>query len=451
MGAACALLLGVSAAPGAEAAPAAWSQPALLSSCPAAGAPLVVFPSDSPFHGTGPGAIVWSNSPACPGGERTHLMALSEGDVPGRRGLPRSASGRAFVLRGPLVAGGGPFGQIVIAGSPAARPGKAQLIQGPASGPFSAAAIAPATAPLALSSAYLGDVALAAGSPGSAGAIGVSVERHLAHRFNPRIGVRAPGGGAVRALTVALDYRSDAVAVWEQAGTLYARDLPASGAPRAIQRLGRAGADVHVVALRSDDERAIVAWSDERGGLSSVYVDLSAPGVRFGAPTLLERFADPEGLAPPAASPRLVRLRSESVMMAWAGAAEGHWVLRTGAVDLLGVRALTTIAASRSGSGDALLAALAPAPDGSALALWTEPAAGPQGRPDLTRQALMAARGIDMYPGLTRFSAAEQVAPAGVLGAPTVAFDPSSGRALAVWGSVAGGLEYALRAAPPGP
>jgi hypothetical protein len=417
----------------------------------------VVFPSDSPIHRTGLGAIVWSNSRACPGGERTHLAALSESDLPGRTVLPRSASGRAFVLRGPLLAGGGPFGQIVLAGFPAARAGQAQLIQGPASGPFSAPAIAPAAAPLALEQAYLGDVALSAAAPGPAGAIGVSVERHLAHRFNPRITARASGGGAVRALTVALDYRSDAVAVWEQAGSLFARDLPAAGSPRAIQRLGAAGAGVHVVALRSDDERAILAWSEERAGISSVYMDLSAPGVRFGTPTLLERFVDPSGLAPPPASPRLVRLRSESVMMAWAGAAEGHWVLRTAAVDLLGVGAVTTIAAAPGGSGDALLAALAPAPDGSALAVWTEPS-GPPGHPDLSRQALMAASGIDMYPGLTRFAAPEQVAPAGplgapagALGAPAVAFDPSSGRALAVWDSAAGGVEYALRGAPQGP
>ena len=275
------------------------------------------------------------------------------------------------------------MGQVVLAGFASTLHGQAQLIQGPAAGPFAAAAGAPAGAgaPLALDSAYLGDVALAAGSPAAPGAIGVSIERHLAHRFNPRIAIRAGGGGPVRALSVALDYRSDAVAVWEQGGYVYARDQPASGTARAAQRLGRSGPEVHVAALRSDDERAIVAWSDERAGVTSVYLDLSAAGARFGAPVLLERFTDPQGLAPPAASPRLVRLRSESVMLAWAGAAGGRWVVRTAAVDLLGVRAVTTIAAGPGGSGDALLAGLAPAPDGSALALWSEPARAASGSP----------------------------------------------------------------------
>jgi hypothetical protein len=438
-------------APGARAAgdAPAWSPPAVLSACPLAGAPLVVFPSDSPVHGTGPGAVVWSDSPACPGGERAHVAALGQGDLPRAGRLPRSAASRAFVLRGPLVAGGGPLGQIVIAGASAARRGEAQLIQGPAAGPFSAPGLGrAATAPLALDSAYLGDVAFASGAPGGAGATAVSVERHGARRFNAALAARAPGGGAVRGLTVALDYRSDALAVWEQAGTLYARDLPASGSPRAIQRLGGASPAVHVAAVRSDDERAIVAWSDERAGVSSVYVELSAPGVRFGAPTLLERFADPEGTAPPTASPRLVRLRSESVMLAWAGAAAGHWVLRTAAVDLLGVRAIGTIAAA---AGDVLLADLAPAPDGGALALWTEPQTGAQGGPDLARQALMAAHGIDMYPGLTRFGAPEQVAAHGPVGAAAVAFDPSDDRAVAVWSGIGGALEYAVRTPPPGP
>jgi hypothetical protein len=450
--AACGLIGALPAAPAARAAgeAPAWSLPAVLSACPVAGAPLVVFPSDSPLHATGAGALVWENSRACPGGQRMHLAALGEGDLPGPARLPRSGGGRAFLLRGALVAGGGPLGQIVIAGSSAVRPGEAQLVQGSAAGPFSAPALGRAAAPpLALDSAYLGDVALASGAPGGAGAIAVSIERHGARRFNAAIAARAPGGGTVRGLTVALDYRSDAVAVWQQAGALYARDLPASGPPRSIQRLGSAGPEVHVAAMRSDDERAIVAWSDERAGVSSVYAVLTAPGVRFGVPTLLERFIDPEGMAAPAASPRLVRLRSESVMMAWAGAVAGHWVLRTAAVDLLGVRAINTISAA--GGGDALLADLAPAPDGGALALWTEPRAGTQGAPDLARQALMAAHGFDLYPGLTRFGEPEQVAAPGPVGSAAVAFDPSDDRALAAWSGAGGALEFALRSPPPAP
>ncbi|HYB24043.1 MAG TPA: hypothetical protein VED41_09620, partial [Solirubrobacteraceae bacterium] len=45
-----------------------WSAPAALSRCPAEAPARVVFPSDSPSHGTGPGAIVWSAAAGCPGG-----------------------------------------------------------------------------------------------------------------------------------------------------------------------------------------------------------------------------------------------------------------------------------------------------------------------------------------------------------------------------------------------
>ena len=147
--------------------------------------------------------------------------------------------------------------------------------------------------------------------------------------------------------------------------------------------------------MLSDDRRAIVAWADGRGSETTVYLDRSATGVRFGAPQLLERFHDPDGLPSPAASPSLVRLSSESVLLAWAGSAAGHWVIRAAPVDLNGLGAISTIAAP---SGDALLADLTAGPVGDALVLWTEPAPTAAGAPDMQRQALFAARGYDAAP-----------------------------------------------------
>ena len=129
-----------------------------------------------------------------------------------------------------------------------------------------------------------------------------------------------------------MDYRSEVLAVWVQGGTLYARLLPGQGAARPAERLARVGAHPHIAALLSDDGRAIVAWSEQRGARTSVYIDRSGSGVRFRAAELLERFEDPDGLTAPAASPSLVRLSSESVMLAWAGASAGHWVVRTASV-----------------------------------------------------------------------------------------------------------------------
>ena len=165
--------------------------------------------------------------------------------------------------------------------------------------------------------------------------------------------------------------------------------------------------------------------------------------MRFGAPRLLERFDNPAGLPYPATSPRLIRLSSESVMMAWTGAQQGHWVVRAAAIDLNGLRKTSTI--SDPGS-DALLSDLEPGPTGEALALWSEPQRTPDGRLDLGRQALVAARGIDAYPGRTIFGQPEQIAAAGPNEDATVAFDPASDRALALWRGERGAVQYAIRA-----
>ena len=72
-------------------------------------------------------------------------------------------------------------------------------------------------------------------------------------------------------------------------------------------------------------------------------------------------------------------------------------------------------------------------------------------RVDLQRQAIFAARGFDAYPGRTVFGAAEQVAtPAAVTDA-TVALDPASDRALALWRGEGARVEYAIRTGPSGP
>ncbi len=491
--------------PAAAAAP--WSAPATLGPCPASEAPLVIFPSNSPTHATGPGAIVWDAANECPGGEGTQVAPLVGGDVPGPSTVPRTADGRALRLRGPLAASGGPYGRIVLAGSSAVSPAQppatsqpagtaplqGELVEGSALGPFSAPAAAssesalgpfsvPAggsreTAPVALTTAYLGDVALASPSYARDGeGVRLRVQRHRAQVFARSIAVSSPDSGRVTALTVALDYRSDALAVWRQGESIYARDLPASGRTRApIQRLGPAfGPPSRIAALLSDDNRGIVAWSSTQSGAeTSVYLDRSAGGVRFGAPQLLERFADPASLAPPDASsqgatsreasspeasspegssPRLVRLSSESVMLAWTGSNGSNWLVRTAAIDLNGLGAVTTISPA---GHDSLLAALAPGPDGEALALWTEPqreldgalnaAPSTDARPEADRQAIFAARGIDAYPARTIFGEPEEVAAPGTNSGATVAFDPDGGRAVAAWRGEGGEIDYSIR------
>jgi hypothetical protein len=245
-----------------------------------------------------------------------------------------------------------------------------------------------------------------------------------------------------------MDFRSDALLAWAQGGSVWVRDLPAKGPPRAPRRLGPSGSAPHVAALLSDDNRGMVMWSARHGNVTETYLDYSSTGPRFGRPSLLERDDDPPGITPPASSPLLIRLSSESVMSAWAGVENGDWVIRTAPIDQRGLQAVSTI--SPPGT-NALLSALAPGPRGEALALFTEPETGGDGGPAASSETLWAARGIDAAPGRTVFALPEQVAPAGVIAGATVAVEPGSDRALAAWRGAGGQIVYSLRAPDPAP
>jgi len=460
-----------------------WSQPAILSDCPGTGAPHVVFPSDSPTEGTGPGAIVWSVTAPCPTGAGVLLAPISADDLPGQPAAPRTAAGATIALRGPVSATGGPYGRVVIAaastgepdpeavleasgkGTPTTGPrprrkgapkggggrgmreGELLLTEGAAGGPFAAPlALGGPAGTFAFATAYLGDAALASlADPHGQINVQLRVQRHHAQRFAAPAEVTATGAGAdsIEALTVALDFRSDRLVVFSREGSLFARELPGKGAPHALQRLGPSSpAGARIAAVISDDDRAIVAWTVRHDGQTSVYVSQSQPGVRFTQPQLLEAFPDPPGLPGYVDSPQLVRLSSESVMLAWTGAVAGHWAIRAAAIDQRGVLPPSTISPA---GRDALLAGLAAGPNDEALTLWSEPQSTAAGL-DLGEQAIFAARGFDGYPEQVKFAGPELLAAPGPNSDATVAFDPDSDRAVAAWRTGAGALAYAVRA-----
>jgi hypothetical protein len=138
-----------------------------------------------------------------------------------------------------------------------------------------------------------------------------------------------------------------------------------------------------------------------------------------------------------------VRLRSESVMLAWAGAPAGRWAVRTAAVDLRGPGTATTVSPP---GADALLDGLAPAPDGGALAFWRQPSETSGGGLDLANASLLTAWGTDVHPDRTSFHGAELLTGPGSNDAPALAVDPTSDRALAVWRGPGGDLLYSVRA-----
>ena len=428
-----------------------WSAPAVLSPCAAGAAAQVVFPSDSPSHATGAGAIVWSAAAGCAGGEGARVAAIGAGDAPGRSAIPRTATGQPLAPHGPLLAAGAAHGQVVIAGSAPGDEKAGLVVQGTAGGPF--AALQPAgssKAPLALATAYLGDLALASTparvrspSENAISGFDVHVERFYSSHLGREVAVRTAGSGPVQELTLAMDYRSEVLAVWIQEGAIYARVVPADGAPQPLQRLTRVGEHPHLGALLSDDGRAIVAWSEQQGAQTRVYIDRSGSGARFRAAQLLERFEDPDGLTAPADSPSLVRLSSESVMLAWAGSAAGHWVVRTASVDMNGVGAPGTIATP---GADDLLAGLTAGPAADALVLWTQPLPSATGLPDLEHESIFAARGFDAAQQRAAFGAPELVAAPAPVHDLSAELDPGSDRPVAVWQGEADRIEYSVRA-----
>jgi len=392
------------------------------------------------------------------GGRRTSGVPARSADArhgPRRGRVERGAqlpAGRGHVRRADRR--GRRTGQPVLRARARRRQAGDAPAAGAAAGPFSPlGALAGTVASSSLFTAYLGDVGLATPIAGGLDNDGLElrIERYYAHALSPTITV-AGQGGAIESPTVSLDFRTDAILVWRQAGALWARDLPASGRAQPTQRLAAAARAPRVSALISDNNRAMVAWADQEGGQTSIYFDYSASGVRFGKPQLLERFANPSGVPYPQTSPRLVRLSSESVMLAWTGAQDGRWVVRTAAVDLHGLRKASTIS---DPAANALLSDLQPGPDGEAIALWGEPQIGAGGKLDFGTQALVAARGIDARPGVTIFGGPEQVAPPGPAGVPTLvaeqksdatlAFDPSSDRALALWRGTGERIYYSIR------
>jgi hypothetical protein len=423
-----------------------WSGPVTLARCSLAQAPQVVFPLSTPFRRTGPGAIVFSAGASCPAGAGPRIAAIAQDDVPAQAHPAKTAADRPVALTRTSGVAATAHGQILIlgtAGTSGSLP-KALFSEGPAGGPFTPAKpLGGPSEPLGLATAYLGDVAIAAPAGARGGGVRVRIQHYYASRSATPTTLRGPSG-AQRALTVALDYRTDALAVWWQHGRLYARERRTNGTIAPLQRFATAGRDIEIAALISDDGRGIVAWMDRHPHSARLYLDISGPDMRFGRPRLLERLRFPHEGPPPDGSLRLVRLSTESVLAAWTGTREGRYVVRAARIGLNGPRTTSTISTP---DGDAVLLALATGPRGDAVALWTQAPSASAGRKSAL-QRIMAARGVPSSRGAIRFGAPELLTPPGRYTGASVAIDPDSDRAVASWREQSGAIRYALRAAP---
>jgi hypothetical protein len=459
---ACALALSMTAT--ANAAATTWSAPAPLPSCVGPGAPRVAFPQSNPYTRTGAGAIAWGGVPsACPAGEIAAtgiaVAALGADDRPGRPAALRAAGdqrGLTGALIGPTAVGATCGGGIVIAaGRPATSGGGLDgvVVEGDPGKRFRApvALDGPAT-PVAVARAYRGDVAVASVRSGVGGrgrAVALRIQPYNATQFRPAITV-ASGSGQVDAVAAALDFRADALVVWHQGASVYARERLQPGRLGPVQRLGSSGASPVVQPLISDNGRAIVAWADTRpgaGGTTTTRVALAVSRFhhRFEPAHLLERYTNLPGVVPGAGAVRLARLSTETVMLAWTGMSRGRYVVRVAPVSVDAIPRGHVVSGVHA---DALLADVATGPHGQALAMWTS-APRTSGGFDTRHQAIIAARGDIVHPFRARFQAPEPVAAAGPNANPSVAYDPSSNRAVAVWQTRGrpAGVDFAVREA----
>jgi hypothetical protein len=421
--------------------PRAWSPPSTVRACGVDSGPQVAFPSESPSTPTGPGAIVWAS-------ERPGCGALSAPSAGGPSGVGVAAIGpldRAMLARTQSLGGssragilavGGSLGRITVAapvqGPSVPAAGAAAVLQGRATRPLGSPTLLTGQGDqLALTRAYLGDVATATVVPGPA--ISVRVERYFQRTFG-RARLIAIPAGRVTALTATMDYRSDVLVAWQQDGAIYAHMLRASGRPDPTQLVGPSAPDPQLRALVSDNDHGMIAWASTDSPKDSpartrVSLDLSAAGVRFGVPRLLASFPDPQQVCLRASCLGLVRLSTENVMMAWTVAEHGRYVIRGAPAVFAATRPTTRLS---DPGAQAVLVDLAAGPAGEAVALW-ESAPRAAGGFDARRTELWAARTVLGLHDRVGLAAPEMVAPAGPTFAPSVAVDPATDRAVAAW------------------
>jgi hypothetical protein len=324
--------------------------------------------------------------------------------------------------------------------------GRFVLAQGHAGGRGRMAAVfSGQSSALALTRAYLGDVAVAAVTP--APAISVRVQRYFKGGFAPMPPI-AISASPVTALTATMDYRADVLVAWQQDGAIYAHMLRASGRADPTQRLGASAPNPQLRATVSDDDHGMIAWASttQAGGQpqTTTYVDLSGPEVRFKRARRLASFVDPSGAGQSPGSLQLVRLSSENVLLAWTTREGGQYLVRAAPAVFAGKHPSAVLSDARS--TQSVLADLAAGPAGEAIALWRA-----------SRGAVFDARAAELWSARAYLAhhdrpgagPAQLLGGAGASAAPSVAVDPANDHAVAAWLS-GGAVRYASAAGSPG-
>ena len=395
-----------------------WSTPATLTGCSSAWPAAVGYPASSPTAAAGTGAIV------CAAGAGGLALAPLAGPLAAQ---PLSLTPGSPTPAGPFAVTTTGDGRIVVAASSVGGAGRgAILAQGIAGSSFGRPRrLGGPGSPLSVARAYLGDTAVASlvPEPHATAAIVVRLRRHFQRAFGRAIQL-ATTRGAVTALHVTLDYRSDALVTWQEHGSIWARVLRANGRLWPLRRVGASRPQPQLQALISDDNRAIVTWASATATRTHIWIDISGTDAVFdAAPKLVESYADAPGFKLPDGALRLVRMSTEGVLLAFTGKEAGRHVVRAAAVGLDGVKSVDTVSDPAT---DSVLGDLATGPRSDAIAAWVATAAD-------GHREVVAARGSAPH-AVAAFAAPESIA---MLASPdrgvSVGVDPASDGAVAAW------------------
>ena len=423
-----------------------WTAPASVAACGPALEPRVVFPYSAPNVRSGAGAIVWL---ARCDGRTIDAAVLGGNDQPSAAGPLTRGAAAHVELSAPLATAGTTRGQIVAV---AGAHGEAMLGDGFArAGIDKLRVLRGDGSPVATQVGFIGDVDVATVRRRGAGyAIVLLAQRHFQHRFGRPLRLAA-GPARPSALVLAMDFRADRLVIWDAAGELYARYVTNDGRVARRQKLGPAGYAPQVSAVLSDDDRAFVLWSDEPppgvAGTARVLLAHSAFGPRFHGARTLSLLREPPDLRLTAGAVAAERLSSEGVALLWpAMSGSGDLVLDAAGATTGGVQPPSVV--SLPGQ-DVRLGAVATGPDDEVVAL-VEVAPRRATGFDFSRQAIYAIRSnVVRQPDGLGFGALGELAAPGPNSAPSVAVDPDSDRAVAVWQTLVSrkpGIEWSVGA-----
>ena len=429
-----------------------WTAATTVRTCAPAAMPKVVFPFSLPAVRSGRGAIVWlGGAPQCGrdtrDGTTLDIASLHSDD---ELSVPRTLW-RGTGLVGPLETASTTRGQIV-----AAFGQDSSAVYGETPAALGLATLTPLGGPpslVATADGYIGDADIVnTVVSGGRQQIVLRAQRHYASGFGRPVAFSV-GAAPVSALTVGMDFRADAIVLWAQSGTVYARWITNRGRVYPARTLGPAGYAPQLAAVLSDNNHAFVMWSDEpppgTPGPSTIYLEHSGDDVTFGRPRVLTRFTEPAEQRLTPGSIALVRITpSEGVTAAWTSRSpSGNYAVSAAGLTSGGPLPAATIAQPAE---DLRLAALAAGPhDDIVVVLESAPRAA-RGF-DGTHQAILAARTVSGGPGGFSFETPAALAAPGPNSAPAVAIDPHTDRAVVAWQTTSGGLPavaYAVRAAP---